>query len=1157
MSGPLGSSQWMYASGYELEQSLKFEDGNDAYLSFTPAAAGNRRTWTWSGWVKRGNLTQSSLFATNGGGSDALYTRITFHDNDSLLVTGNNTVWKLTDGTQAFRDPAAWYHIVVALDTTDSTAANRLKIYVNGSILTQFSHNNAPDQNEELGINTAEQHHIGSGGNANSPTVELDGYLSEVHFIDGTALTPSSFGETGEYGEWKPIAYEGSYGTNGFYLPFKHDAPGDVSGDGFASVTYKGTSALHYIGGIGFKPDFLWVSRISDADNRVMHDSVRGVTKRLLSNLADQEATDSNIVASFENDGFVVGTDGYANYVSARYVAWCWDMGGSSANNTTGSTNSVVRANQSLGQSIVTYTGQSGAQTVGHGLSSAPTFIMAKNRSSGGQEWLVYHGSNTANPETDYLRLDTTAATADNTFWNDTAPTSSVFSVGDSQPINSGHGNDYVAYCFHDVTGYSKFGSYTGDGTTDGSHAITLGFTPAWVMIKCTNDAESWWIFDSARNPLGAGFQRRSAADTNGGEIVNIATGADNLTFTSDGFKLPGLGGGTNQNNNTYVYMAFADKREYAYWMDQSGNNNDWASNGMTESDIVLDTPSNNFPTLNPLSRPAFGDGDARTKATLTEGNLKFDTVASQTTYLAAAASFDLGSSGKWYAEFFAETVAGNGSLALGITFDYQLNWYYAHQPGETSPTWGYNSAGSVTNNNSAVSGTYASYTAGDIIQLAVDLDNDKFYVGKNNTWQEQDPANGNGISISTYAGQMCMITCGATNANQKAGVWNFGQDSSFAGRKVPQANGSYDFFYTPPTGYKALCTKELPAVIKPKENFNVVLWTASGSANQAITGVGFQPDLLWIKDRDGGNSHHLFDAVRGVNERIRSDSDAAEDNSNNSHTAFGADGFTLGAAGTGITVSGNKHVAWNWKANGSGSSNTTGDINSTVSANAAAGFSIVSYTGNGSANQTVGHGLSKAPEWILVKNRADTDNWCVFVNSSADTNLNNTSDATDFLRLDANIATGDDADRWNDTVPTTSVFTVDTDNQVNGSGNAMIAYCFHDVDGYAKVGAYRGTGNAAGAPFVHCGFRPAFIIIKQVSNAGDWYMYDKEREGYNPNNDPVTANYNNAEGTDNNIEILSNGFRLLNTNTEHNASGQRFFFYAVAEFPLKFANAK
>jgi len=1138
MSGAAGSSQWMYATGYEVGQSLRFEDGSAPELTRTFPSAGNRKTWTWSSWIKRGNISDdaSSQYDYNNiFAQDNTYISFSGDNKDAIRIFSHDGSTRLSlITTQFFRDHASWYHLMFVLDTTQSTASNRAKLYINGVRVTEFGTETYPDQNYDIDINTADAHSIG-GPNQNY----FDGYMADVNFIDGTALTPASFGETGDYGEWKPIKYDGSYGTNGFYLSFEMDS----SVEGFSTVTYSGQSGDQYIGGVGFQPDFVWIKQRNGDGDHVITDSVRGVTKDMHTNENHAETTTAEGLQAFNTDGFTLGdNDGNYNRTGRTYVGWNWDMGGSNASNTDGSITSTVRANPTYGQSIVKWTGNG---TTGHGLSSAPEMIIVKPIDVTGA-WWTWH-KDLSNTSQGYLQLNTTAAEATNSsLWDNASPVTSSTINANTAYINYATDN-YIAYCWHSVTGYSKIGTYSGTGSS--GNAITTGFKPAFVMTKRTNGTEDWFMFDNTRNPANP-VNLRLKANT------NDADGAYTyVNFTDTGFTWLATGTGQNGSGDTYIYMAFADKREYAYWSDRSGNNNDFTSVNLTESDIMLDTPSNNFPTLNPLSRPGFGDGDARGLATLTEGNLKFDTVDSQTTYLAAAASFDLGSSGKWYAEFFAETVAGNGSLALGITFDFPLNFYLAHQPGEDDNTWGYNSAGSVTNNNSAVSGTYASYGKDDIVQIAVDLDNDKFYVAKNNSWQEQDPANGNGISISAYAGKMCMITCGATNANQKAGTWNFGQDSSFSGRRTPQSNGDYDFFYAPPTGYQAICTKELPEVIKPKENFNIVNWVGNDTA-RTISGVGFQPDFNWIRNRDIVTNHLLFDAVRGASKSLRSDSDSAEGSASDEQTGYVSDGFTLG---TGEDVNGNaeKIVAWNWKANGTGSSNTTGDINSTVSANAAAGFSIVSYTGNGSADQTVGHGLSKAPEWIIVKNRADTENWCVFVNSSSDTNLNNTSDATDFLRLDTNIATGDDADRWNDTVPTTSVFTVDTDNQVNGDGNAMIAYCFHDVDGYAKVGAYRATANATHGPFVHCGFRPAFIMIKCVSNAGSWYMYDYTREGYNVDNDSLVADATSVEATDNDLDIVSNGFKIRTAESERNASGQRFFFYAVAEFPLKFANAR
>ena len=1157
MSGAAGSSQWMYATGYEVGQSLRFDNargsGADSpFLSRTFVTPTNRKKFTFSVWLKRsvfGAYPRIFSTATGAGGNTD---NINFMNDDTLRFISD--FGQLTT-TQVFRDPSAWYHIMYAFDSTQGTAANRLKLYVNGTQVTSFGTAQYPDENDEVDFNSAIVHDIGR--NAPEAGQNMDGYMADVNFIDGAALTPASFGETGDYGEWKPIEYSGTYGNNGFYLPFKHTP--EVS-SGFSITNWLGdnndSSNGRYIGGVGFSYDLIWIKDRDASRRHFLTTSNIGYNKNLQPDSDAQQEAATDRVEGQHPDGLTIGHRSEVNHAGNRFVAWAWDMSqsGETSNDSSatgiGSVDSTHHASTTYGQSVVTYTASSGACTVAHGLSSAPEMIWYKVRDAD-RDWSVYHiGANGGtNPEQYALRLNTDAAAADVTDFNDTAPTSTVFSDKLTDTTSSTQ-----VMCFHSVTGYSKVGSYTGNAT-DGK-SISLGFKAAFVMIKRTDAANDWLMIDKVR----VGETDGKSSDDN--ELHANATIAEQnderLEFDDDGFNLKSTAAAINANNGNYIYYAVADNREYAFYKDQSGNNNDFISHNLTESDVMLDTPSNNFPTLNPLGRPGFGDGDARGLATLTSSALRFDTVASQDTYLAAPASIDLGSSGKWYAEFYCDTHAGNGSLALGITFDFPLNFYLSHQPGEDDNTWGYNSAGSVTNNNSAVSGTYASYGKDDIVQIAVDLDNDKFYVAKNNSWQEQDPANGNGISISAYAGKMCMITCGATNANQKAGTWNFGQDSSFSGRRTPQANGSYDFFYAPPTGYQAICTKELPAVIKPKENFNVLTYTGTGSSNaQTAPGITGGVDFLWTKCRSHTKQHILVDDIRGGNNNLMSDSSEAENNNANRSITLGDNSFTLNSDSGHLNENSKTYVSWMWKANGSGSSNTTGDINSTVSANAAAGFSIVSYTGNGSADQTVGHGLSKAPEWILVKNRVDDDNWCVFVNSSSDTNLNNTSDATDFLRLDTNIATGDDADRWNDTVPTTSVFTVDTDNQVNGDGNAMIAYCFHDVDGYAKVGAYRATANATHGPFVHCGFRPAFIMIKQVSNAGSWYMYDQEREGYNVDNDSLVADATSVEATDNDLDILSNGFKIRTAESERNASGQRFFFYAVAEFPLKFANAR
>jgi hypothetical protein len=255
-------------------------------------------------------------------------------------------------------------------------------------------------------------------------------------------------------------------------------------------------------------------------------------------------------VTSFDADGFTLGSGTFETNDSRQgYVAWNWKANGSGVSNTNGSITSTVSANQDAGFSIVSYTGESGPSTVGHGLSQAPEMIIVKDRTSA-NEWVVYHSSNTSAPETDYLRLDSTNATADYGFWNDTAPTSTVFTVGDLQPVNGGWGNNYIAYCFHSVDGFSKVGSYTGNGSSDGTFVYT-GFRPAFVMIKRTNNTSSWGMFDGERNPYND-VDRNLLANASDSEYTQTY-----LDFVSNGFKFRGTA--YNNSGDSFIYIAFAE----------------------------------------------------------------------------------------------------------------------------------------------------------------------------------------------------------------------------------------------------------------------------------------------------------------------------------------------------------------------------------------------------------------------------------------------------------------------------------------------------------------------------------------------------------------------------------------------------------------------
>jgi len=332
--------------------------------------------------------------------------------------------------------------------------------------------------------------------------------------------------------------------------------------------------------------------------------------------------------------------------------------------------------------------------------------------------------------------------------------------------------------------------------------------------------------------------------------------------------------------------------------------------------------------------------------------------------------------------------------------------------------------------------------------------------------------------------------------------------------------------------------------ISKPSLHFNTKLYTGNGST-QSITGVGFQPDWVWLKKRNSTADHGLYDAVRGVTKQLYSNDTAAEATNANSLTAFGTDGFSIG---TSSMINGNSDTfaSWNWKANGAGSANTDGTINSTVSANTTAGFSIVSYTGSGTQGDTVGHGLGVAPKVIMVKSRSLGVAWL---------NYHSSLGATDFIQLNNNGATANSSgNAWNDTQPTSSVFSIGSYNNVNTSGATYIAYCFAEIKGYSKFGSYKGNGNADGT-FIYTGFKPAFILSKKTNASGtQWTIWDNKRSssgGGNAIDKILHPNVANAVNTADDTDFLSNGFKLRATASGMNNNGDSYIYMAIAEEPL------
>jgi len=826
--------------GYQISRSVRLRANATAYFNRTPASAGNRTTWTWSGWVKRGALGAAlqypNLFSATTNDQLFIYSATQI---DTLGFTLNGGTGANFYTTQVFRDPSAWYHIVLAVDTTQATASNRVKIYVNGSQITAFGLATYPAQNYQTFFNSNVLHRIGNdsdGGNR-----YWDGYLTDINFIDGQQLTPSSFGETNAItGVWQPKAYTGTYGTNGFYLNFSDNSAATAAAIG---KDYSGNSNN-------------WTPNNISVTAGTTYDSMLDVPT-----------------------SYADGSTGRGNYCTLNPLAKPPQFPAMAEGNLrTGDTN-VGNFHQTVGSTIAA--------------------------SSGKWYWEIALNGTTYNSRSLGIafasQLCAYAPTAQNAMWNTTSDL-----------------KDYRAILIANST----------------------------TVTPCRS-------------------------------IAGTVTTATNITLPST-------------LTSTSVFMVAMDITTGAIWF---GLNGTWLK-GATTAEIIAGTTTN-------------------------------------------AVYTDIGS---------------------------------------PSDSW-----------------TPAVYN----------------YIG---------PAGYGWIA-------------------------NFGQRP---------------FSYTPPTGFSALNTQNLPdaTIKKGSEYFDIVTSTATVSTGTTVSSLSFSPGLMWRKNRNNVEQHYLVDAIRGTSTGgfLSSNSTAAATGYPNSDgtLTFNSNGYTITDtnwnAGE-FYFNSRTYVDWMWNAGDTTVTNTSGSITSQVRANPAAGFSIVTYTGNGTATATIGHGLNAIPNMIITFGRTGGATDHAVYHSSL------TNASSSMLWLNSTGGATINAAYWNSTAPTSTVFTGGaTGNYVNNTGWTMVAYCFSAVAGYSKFGSYTGNGSADG-PFVYCGFRPKFVLIRSTTAARDWLMYDTARGTYNvlsegplqPNTTgtPYGAGYLG-------LDIVSNGFKLRESTTNMNASGETHIFMAFAENPFK-----
>ena len=500
-----------------------------------------------------------------------------------------------------------------------------------------------------------------------------------------------------------------------------------------------------------------------------------------------------------------------------------------------------------------------------------------------------------------------------------------------------------------------------------------------------------------------------------------------------------------------------------------------------------------NYCTLSPI--------DKSSNITVSNGNLDH----SQGAVTGICKSTIGMSSGKWYWEV---TVTATSPM-IGIANSNALPTI--NYLGSDSNSWSYDSVAGLKYTNNASASYGASFTTNDVIGVAFDADNGTIVFYKNNVSQGTAFT---GLTSGPY------FPAVSRNIGSPSTSFNFGQRP---------------FAYAAPAGFRSLCTTNLPTptIKRPSSAMDVVTYTGNGSA-RSITGLGFSPDLVWIKGRSGATDHAIYDSVRGVQKDLGSNLTTDETTQTQGLTAFNSDGFDIGTLAK-INTNTSTYVAWAWDRA------------------AIDGLDIVSYTGNG-ANRTIAHNLGVAPRMIIIKARttAGTDQgWPVWHASIPNTN---------YLMLDTTAISTSGATYWNSTSPTASVFSLGTNVAVNANNDTYIAYLFAEVEGFSRFGSY--TGNAAVVgPFVWCGFRPRWILTKAVGGTSNWMILDTARDDINVASKELGANRNteenNATQFAGDTDIVSNGFKVRSLNAEVNASGATYIFAAFAESPFKYARAR
>lgn len=551
--------------------------------------------------------------------------------------------------------------------------------------------------------------------------------------------------------------------------------------------------------------------------------------------------------------------------------------------------------------------------------------------------------------------------------------------------------------------------------------------------------------------------------------------------------------------------LKFADNSSTAnLGLDTSGNGNTWTTSGFSVTagvgnDSMIDTPTDGYSVISNIAK----------KSTITVANGGLDVSNSSASISCTYGTMSIPATGKWYAEF---TMTGGGHVGITDSVADAQQFLQCGSPRGV----GYRGDGQFTKDGANIGAT-SSYTTGDVVSCAFDSASGKIWFAKNGTYLGSgNPAGGtNQVAIATAP--LGFYVFSGDTYNVYSFVANFGQRP---------------FAFTPPTGFVALSTANLPVpvILNPAKDMAVNIRTGTGAV-ASVTGIGFQPDLVWTKSRSAVSAHSLYDSVRGVQNQLEPNTTNMESVQATGLTAFNADGFTLGALAQ-MNTNAATYVDWMWKKG------------------VVPGMDVVLYAGTG-GNRTVAHGLGAVPAVMICKNRSINGNqWALYHKDMAATPQ---SGSVYLNRADAFAA---DSAIWNNTAPTSTLFSLGASTNVNGAGSNYVAWLFAEVPGFSKIGTYIGNGNADGM-VLNCGFKPAWVMIKSASAGGlSWAILDTKRNPFNVANLRLFADTTAADNVQNELDFLATGFKLRTVNTNENQSGVTFIFIAFAEIPDKYARA-